>query len=351
MTQPRGRGTVAVTMIGRVLTLTLLVLVGPGLTNAAHGSDGSTLTLTGPPSVVDEQSATLHVVWQADGLPVGGSARLWQHTRDQAWQPGPALDVDVLGQARIVVRPRVDTWYQARGDAGATWPAATSGTLYVDNVPPAQPVVLPTGAPVPHALPDQPRATQDGAAVSVTRIPDAVWQQMIGRSWHRGCPVGRTRLRYVRVNYWGFDGYRHRGELVVRAAAADEFTRALQLLYEHQVPIRSMYLPDRFGYSARSGGADDFASMAADNSSAFNCRWVTGSRGVRSPHAYGRAFDLDPFENPYHSAAGWLPDRWWVHHGNARYAWRSGGDLVVRLMRASGFHWTYPTSDPQHFDA
>jgi hypothetical protein len=163
--------------------------------------------------------------------------------------------------------------------------------------------------------------------------------------------VGRSGLRYLRTSYWGFDGYRHRGELVVAAAAVGDFTRALQGLYRARIPIRSMYLPDRFGYSPRSGGADDFASMAHDNTYVFNCRWVTGRTGVRSPHSYGRALDLDPFENPFHSAVGWLPNGWWVHHSAPRYAWRSGRHQVVRIMRASGFSWPYPRSDPQHFEA
>lgn len=223
--------------------------------------------------------------------------------------------------------------------------------MYVDNLPPGKPVFLPGAAPKPAALPAQPRATQAGAAVEVGRIPDAVWARMVGRSWRKGCPVGRADLRYLQTNYWGFDGYRHRGELVVRASAAGDFVHAMQLLHDKQVPIRSMYLVDRFGYSSRSQGADDFASMRHDNTSAFNCRSVTGRKGVRSPHSYGRALDLNPWENPFHSAVGWLPNKWWATRSDPRYAWRSRDHLVVRIMKVSGFTWTYPRSDPQHFDA
>ena len=45
-------------------------------------------------------------------------------------------------------------------------------------------------------------------------------------------------------------------------------------------------------------GGDDFRSIEADNTSAFNCRPATGSSNW-SEHAYGRAIDLDPLENPY----------------------------------------------------
>jgi hypothetical protein len=336
----------------RLLAVSVLVLFASGLTAAhaaAYGTVG--LSLTGPASVVDEHTITLTVSWTApDGTAVPGTVQLWQHDEGQAWQPAGTLALDATGHGSLSVRPRVDTWYQARGAAGPDWPAAISPTQYVDNRPPVAPVVLPAKAPRPTALPAQPRAVGAGAAVAVTPITDAVWNSMVGRSWHQGCPIGRADLRYLQTNYWGFDGYRHRGELVVRASSVGRFTTAMQRLYAARIRIRSMYLVDRFGYSKRSGGANDFASMRHDNTSAFNCRWVTGWRGVRSPHAYGRSIDIDPFENPFHSHAGWLPDAWWTRH-SAPYAWRSSKHRVVRIMRSAGFRWSYPRSDPQHFDA
>jgi hypothetical protein len=45
-------------------------------------------------------------------------------------------------------------------------------------------------------------------------------------------------------------------------------------------------------------GGDDFRSIEADNTSAFNCRPATGSTHW-SQHAYGRAIDVNPIENPW----------------------------------------------------
>ena len=349
-----------ITLLRRLLVLLLgVVLAFPaGLAAAAEDDPAdpepapTVLTLTGPAYVIDEQTATLRISWTTKaGLPVAARVGLWQRTVGGAWRPAQELSTDLLGRATASVRPRVDTYYQVRGAATQGWLAASSPFLFLDNRPPGVPVVLPARAPKPKPLPAQPRATAPGAAVTVSRIPDAVWSRMVGRSWRKGCPVGRSGLRYLQTNYWGFDGYRHRGELVVRASAAGDFVRAVQGLYERRVPIRSMYLVDRFGYSKRSRGADDFASMRRDNTSAFNCRSVTGRPGVRSPHSYGRALDLNPYENPFRSAVGWLPNRWWSTHAHPRYAWRSGKHVVVRIMRASGFRWNYPRSDPQHFDA
>ena len=69
-----------------------------------------------------------------------------------------------------------------------------------------------------------------------------------------------------------------------------------------------MYRVDRFGWSSRSRGGDDYASMAAGNTSAFNCRDVTGRPGVRSPHSWGRSLDVNTWENPYRSAQGIVPN-------------------------------------------
>jgi hypothetical protein len=313
----------------------------------------SSLALAGPRTVVDETSGVLHLSWRgADGDPVAGTVQiLRQAVGTSAWSLETTVRTGSTGLAAAAVRPRTDTRYQARGAAGSGWTAATSAALVVDNLPPARPVVLPARAPKPRILSPQPRAVRPGVDVTVTTIPDALWQRMSGISWHRGCPVGRAGLRLVHANYWAFDGYRRRGDLVVAASAVPKFERALAGLYAAKVPIRTMYLPDRFGYSARSGGANDYAAMRADDTSAFNCRWVTGNHGVRSPHSSGRSFDINTWENPYRSKAGWLPNGWWVSHANPRYAWRSRRSQVVRIMRAAGFRWTYGTQDAQHFDA
>ena len=312
----------------------------------------SAITLGGTAVLVDEHRGTLRIRWSgADALAVRGRARLWLHEARRPWRAGPVLATDANGLASVPVRPRVDTWYQVRGDAGPGWTKAASRVWRLDNRPPGRVVVLPAAAPRPEPLPAQRRAVGAGAAVKVSGIPLSVWRSMVGRSWRSGCPVGRSGLRLLQTNYWGFDGYRQRGQLVVATGVVDKFVVAMRRLYAARIPIRAMYLPDRFGYSSRSGGADDFASMAHDNTSAFNCRWVTGWGGRRSPHSWGRSFDLDPFENPFHSAVGWLPNAWWIGRSDPTYAWRSARHRVVRIMRASGFRWTYPASDPQHFDA
>ena len=174
-------------------------------------------------------------------------------------------------------------------------------------------------------------------------------QRMTGVSWHPGCPVGFARLRLLEVTHWGFDGQVHHGRLVVHRDSAQPMLRAMRRLYRLHFPIRRMRLVDAYG-------ADDHRSMAADNTSAFNCRFVNGT-DVWSEHAYGHAVDVNPVENPYVTADGYVSPP-----AGAAYADRSQRvpglihrrGPVVRAFAENGWEWggdwSWP-KDYQHFSA
>ena len=109
-------------------------------------------------------------------------------------------------------------------------------------------------------------------------------------SWRAGCPVPISALRVLDLSYWGFDGGVHSGWLKVNADVAQPVVEAFRRLFSAGFPVRRMELVEHFN-------ADDEQSMLADNTSAFNCRGIPGSTAW-SEHAYGRAVDLNPFENP-----------------------------------------------------
>jgi hypothetical protein len=181
-------------------------------------------------------------------------------------------------------------------------------------------------------------------------IDSALRRRMTGRSWHRGCPVGIADLRLIELRRWGFDGDVHGGELVVHEDAVGDVSRAMRSIFRNRFPIRRMRLVDAYG-------ADDRRSMRADNTSAFNCRFVAGRPGRWSQHAFGRAIDVNPVENPYVTSSGFVSPR-----KGRRFARRSrhakgmihGGDRVVRAFRAVGWEWGgnwQGTRDYQHFSA
>ena len=95
-------------------------------------------------------------------------------------------------------------------------------------------------------------------------------------SWRPGCPVAPTQLRLVRLSYWGFDGKRHTGRLVVNADATHTIVAVFRRLYRERFPIRRMRPVDAYRGS-------DSASTAADNTSAFNCRNAVASGPVWTP--------------------------------------------------------------------
>jgi len=166
--------------------------------------------------------------------------------------------------------------------------------------------------------------------------------------WRRGCPVPLTGLRHVSLPYIGFGGRSRRGALVVNASATGDVVAAFRALYQARFPIRRMK-------PIQAYGGDDFASIEADNTSAFNCRPATGSSNW-SQHAYGLAIDINPIENPYVSggSTSHRASRPFLDRSPYRKGMAVEGGVLVRAFDAHGWgwggRWSSPT-DYQHFSA
>lgn len=187
---------------------------------------------------------------------------------------------------------------------------------------------------------------------SVRGIGPALRHRM--RASHRpGCPVPLADLRHLRMTYVGFDGRAHTGELVIHRDYARRVAGVFGRLYDARWPIRRMRLVDDYRGSDRR-------SMAADNTSGFNCRKVAGSRAW-SAHAYGAAVDLDPLENPDLTGAAVAPPAGRRFAGVDRSAGARAargviteGGPVVRAFSRIGWEWGGAWSsgpDYQHFAA
>lgn len=137
-------------------------------------------------------------------------------------------------------------------------------------------------------------------------------------------------LCLIDIRYFGFDGRRHRGQLVVHRDLAAELQELFTLMEQRRFPVAGAAPIVRFGWS-------DEASMAADNSSAFNYRFI--ARTIRfSRHALGRAVDINPRENPAIYPDGRIAP--------AGAVWRPGkpgtfteNHPVVRAFREKGWCW------------
>jgi hypothetical protein len=155
-------------------------------------------------------------------------------------------------------------------------------------------------------------------------------------------------LRKVEMNYRGYDGLIHRGELIVSAAHVRDYVETFQAAFHAGFRIHRMDNPNIWR-------GDDEAMMAADNTSAFNCRPVTGNASRLSPHAYGIAFDVNPRRNPYLAANGvWYPANGmrWVNRSLDDAGMVFSSSTITQQVLSRGGVWggTWVDKDYQHYE-
>jgi hypothetical protein len=183
-------------------------------------------------------------------------------------------------------------------------------------------------------------------AASISRVTAAELRY----SWRPGCPVGPAQLRRVRLAYWGFDGRRRVGALVVRDRVAPQVVAVFRRLYRARFPIRRLRPVDAYRGS-------DPRSMAADNTSAFNCRYAVAPGPKRwSVHAYGEAVDVNPVENPYLEGGAVRPPAGarFLDRSRARPGMAVPEGVLVSAFAAAGWQWGgrwTASPDWQHFSA
>lgn len=163
-----------------------------------------------------------------------------------------------------------------------------------------------------------------------------------------GCPITKPgQLRRVQINFVNFEGQTRRGELIVNADVANSVVRIFSKLYVGKFPIRKMRPVETYG-------ADSDKSLHADNTSALNCRRAdqTNAPFKESPHANGRAIDINPHENP------WMDPRCKCWSPSAEFGKRRTGPGVIRKgelvwnsFDAEGWIWQdIKVKDYMHFD-
>lgn len=225
--------------------------------------------------------------------------------------------------------------------------------------PPAAASPARSGSPAaaaPEPVAAKPVPAKTVAAVTLAKGPPRFVSRVgyvpaakFGRTWRPGCPVPRGRLRLVRLSHWGFDGKVHTGELVLRDRVVKDVTYVFRKAFEAKFPIRKMQV------MAVYGGSDPRA-MADDNTSAFNCRGVTGNPGSLSQHSYGDAIDINTLENPYVDWSGRVYPAAGARYLNRRHH-RPGmihsGSALTKAFRQVGWSWGARWSNPdyQHFSA
>ncbi|HVD28537.1 MAG TPA: M15 family metallopeptidase [Mycobacteriales bacterium] len=181
----------------------------------------------------------------------------------------------------------------------------------------------------------------DGAfRARVQAVPAAVAARS---TWSPRCPVVLTDLRYLTVSFRGFDGRAHTGELMVHRQVADDVLTVFRRLFAVGYPIERMRITtvaERDGPPTGDG----------NTTGAFNCRPATGSTRW-SEHAYGRAIDVDPFQNPYVRGRLVLPELALAYVDRRRLlpGMITAGGPVVAAFRSVGWTWGGGWSTPKDY--
>ncbi len=270
-------------------------------------------------------------IWYHDGQPESGALRLRVVDGSviaDRWLPArireDGLPRRVVGDAAIDARER---WEALRACSGlSARPTETAGV-------------------------DPPAGSESSYAFSIRRIGPLLRAEM-ATSHGPGCPVVWRDLRLVRLRYVGFDGRDHVGALIIHERHAADVAFVFGRLHDARWPIRRMRPVSDYG-------GDDDRSMAANNTSAFNCRTVAGQEHW-SAHAYGAAVDINPVENPYAVDGSVRPPsgRRFAALDRSPGAQAAPGvivadDVVVVAFREIGWEWggTWASPDFQHFYA
>jgi peptidoglycan LD-endopeptidase CwlK len=149
-----------------------------------------------------------------------------------------------------------------------------------------------------------------------------------------------AQMELIDVQYYGFAGELRQGQIVVHRDLAEEVREIFEEIRESRFPIEMVVPIVRFGWC-------DDTSMAANNTSGFNYRPVGGTRRL-SQHAYGRAIDLNPLQNPFLHPQRPSPGVYDPAHPGT-LTWESP---VVQAFVKRGWTWggSWKVKDYHHFE-
>ncbi|MCU9816592.1 MULTISPECIES: M15 family metallopeptidase [Paraclostridium] len=181
----------------------------------------------------------------------------------------------------------------------------------------------------------------------VQKIPDNIYEKMIGNSIPDKDFVDKNSLDYLKITYYGFDNKPHIGDMVVSKEVSKEVIEIFKELYENKYPIEKISLIDNYG-------ADDELSMSANNTSSFCYRVVDGSK-VLSNHSKGLAIDINPLINPMVKNGDVSPRKGqdYIERNENVKGMITKGDACYNAFTKRGWTWGGEWSnlkDYQHFE-
>jgi len=243
----------------------------------------------------------------------------------------PRFFVAVVG---LVMLTSAGTVACAQGQSVDT-ASATAASMGVISTP---------ASGVPRTMP-----TQTDPIVVVRKVPREQWKRIVRTgTWRPGCPVGRKELRRLEVSYFDFDGRTQQGVLVAHQDSAKDLAEIFTWMYQTKFPIARMQPAEEFG-------GDLPAILAANNTSAFNCRQPgqINAPVTLSPHANGRSIDINPVQNPWKDprCECWMPSKEFKGPLAEGTGVIRRGSPVIQQFIDRGWVWqNIKVADYMHFD-
>ena len=250
--------------------------------------------------------------------------------------PVPVAVPAVAEPARVVAGPGLDgTQPEAATGFGSVPPAWLGTRVLPEDPSTGHGEVRPTPPVLRNrrwTLPDDVRMLPGRGFAS--RVVAPAPRHVVRRStWRPGCPVAASDLAWVRVAFWGFEGRRHTGELLVHRTVAADVVRVFGVLYRTRFPQEQLGI-------VRSWDPDAPSTGDGNGTGAFVCRPSTGATYF-SQHAYGLAIDLNSFQNPYAKGDVVLPElaSSYLDRSRVRAGMVTAEGPVVRAFARIGWEW------------
>jgi peptidoglycan LD-endopeptidase CwlK len=152
------------------------------------------------------------------------------------------------------------------------------------------------------------------------------------------------KLELIDVQYYSFDGKLHQGQLVVHKDVLQDVIEIFDIIKEIKYPVEKALPIVLYDWS-------DNGSMDDNNSSAFNYRFIAGTKRL-SNHAFGKAVDINPMNNPYITSDGKIIPSG-GEYDTEEFATFTEDHPVVKAFKERGWRWggnfnSY--KDYHHFD-
>jgi hypothetical protein len=153
----------------------------------------------------------------------------------------------------------------------------------------------------------------------------------------------KKNLRIVAVSYFSFDNKEHQGQLVIHKNLVSDIKFVFNMIKEKRFPISKVIPIVKYNW-------DDEQSMKDNNTSAFNYRFIIGTKKL-SNHCFGTAIDINPLLNPFIRKDLIQPEG--ALYDPHKDGTIEGNSFIVKEFKKLGWTWGgdwKDRKDYQHFE-